>query len=102
MQLTSPPRQKKRQIASCCSDMSRVLLSDASDQQKKLAVQQYKRVTAEVKGKWLEQRSAELCEMAKKDPRGFWKTFKTQQHNVCPVELAAQFEAFRPLSRQIY
>ena len=52
---------------------SRVLLSDASDQQKKLAVQQYIRVTAEVKGKWLEQRSAELGEMAKNRPPGLWE-----------------------------
>ncbi len=27
----------------------------------------------------------------------FWRAFKTQKHNVCPVELAAQFEAFRAL-----
>ena len=35
--------------------------------------------------------------MASKDPSGFWRAFKTQQHKVCPVELAAQFEAFRAL-----
>ena len=35
--------------------------------------------------------------MASKDPQGFWRAFKTQLHNVCPVELAAQFEAFRTL-----
>ena len=35
--------------------------------------------------------------MASKDPSGFWRAFKTQKHNVCPVELAAQFEAFRAL-----
>ncbi|KAL3152483.1 hypothetical protein ABBQ32_001518 [Trebouxia sp. C0010 RCD-2024] len=35
--------------------------------------------------------------MARKDPQAFWRVFKTQQHDVCPVELAAQFEAFRAL-----
>ena len=54
-------------------------------------------MTARVKGQWLERRSDELCEMASKDPEGFWRAFKTQQSNVCPVELAAQFEAFRAL-----
>ena len=28
-------------------------------------------------------RSDELCEMASKDPKGFWRAFKTQQSNVC-------------------
>ena len=41
--------------------------------------------------------AAELCEMASKEPSGFWRAFKTQKHNVCPVESAAQFEAFRAL-----
>ena len=74
-----------------------MLHSDASEHEKKLAVQQFQSVTARVKGKWLERRSDELCEMASKDPQGFWKAFKTQLHNVCPVELAAQLEAFRTL-----
>ena len=75
---------------------NRVLQSDASEHEQKLAVQS---VTAMVKGKWLERRSDELCEMASKDPKGFWRAFKTQQSNVCPVyvDLAAQFEAFRAL-----
>ena len=76
---------------------NRVLHSDASEHEKKLAVQQFQSVTARVKGRWLERRSDELCEMASKDPKGFWRAFKTQQSNVCPVELAAQFEAFRAL-----
>ena len=76
---------------------NRVLQSDASEHERKLAVQQFKGVTARVKGKWLERRSDELCEMASKDPQGCWRAFKTQQHNICPVELAAQFEAFRAL-----
>ncbi|KAL0031109.1 hypothetical protein WJX77_004143 [Trebouxia sp. C0004] len=50
-----------------------------------------------VKKTWLEKRATELCEMASKDPSGFWRAFKTQRHIVCPVELAAQFEAFRAL-----
>ena len=56
-------------------------------------------MTARVKGQWLERRSDELCEMASKGPKGFWRAFKTQQSNVCPVELAACFEAFRALMR---
>ena len=77
---------------------NRVLHSDASEYEKKLlAVQQFQSVTARVEGKWLERRSDELCEMASKDPKGFWRALETQQSNVCPVELAAQFEAFRAL-----
>ena len=74
-----------------------VLHSDASEHKKKLAVQQFQSVTPRVKGKWLERCSDELCEMASKDPNDFWRAFRTQQSNVCPVELAAQFEAFRAL-----
>ena len=76
---------------------NRVLHSAASEYEKKLAVQQFQTVTARVKGKWLERRSDESCEMASKDPKGSWRAFQTQQSNVCPVELAAQFEAFRAL-----
>ena len=56
---------------------NRVLHSDASEHEKKLAVQllQFQSVTATVKGRWLERRSDELCEMASKDPRGFWRAF---------------------------
>ena len=54
-------------------------------------------MTARVKGERLERHSDELCEMASKDPQGFSRAFKTQQSNVCPVELAAQFEAFKAL-----
>ena len=74
-----------------------MLHSDASEHEKKLAVQQFQSVTARVKGRWLERRSDESCEMASKNPKGFWRAFKTRQSSVCPVELAAQFEAFRPL-----
>ena len=60
-------------------------------------MQQFRSVIARVKAKWLERRSAELCEMARKDAQVFWRVLKTQQHDVCPVELAAQFEALRAL-----
>ncbi len=76
---------------------NRVYYSDASDQEKQIAVQCFHAVTDRVKKAWQEKRAAELCEMASKDPSGFWRAFKTQKHNVCPVELAAQFEAFRAL-----
>ncbi|DBB16220.1 TPA: hypothetical protein ACH3X3_014546 [Trebouxia sp. C0006] len=35
--------------------------------------------------------------MASKDASDFWRALKTWKHNVCPVELAAQLEAFRAL-----
>ena len=80
---------------------NRALHSDASGHQKKLAVQHFQSVIAKVQGKWLERCSDELCEMASDnaDPKGCWRAFKTQQSNICPVELAApwQFEAFRAL-----
>ena len=49
----------------------RVLHSDASEHEKKLAVQQFQSVVAGVKGKWLERCSYEMCEMASKDPKDF-------------------------------
>ena len=42
-------------------------------------------------------RNEELCEMTTKDPSKFWRLFKTQHSNACPVELSVQFEAFRAL-----
>ena len=39
---------------------NRVLHSDASEHQKKVAVQQFQSLTVRVKGKWLERRSDEL------------------------------------------
>ena len=71
--------------------------SDASEQEKKASCATVSRVIARVKGKLLERRSDELCKMASKDPKGFCRAFKPQQSNICPVELAAQFEAFRAL-----
>ncbi len=68
---------------------NRVYYSNASDQEKEIAVQSFHAVTDKVKKAWLERRAAELFEMASKDPSGFWRAFKTQKHNVCPVELAA-------------
>ena len=65
---------------------NKVLHSDASEHEKKLAVQHFQSVTAGVKGKWLERHSDELCEMASKDPKGFGRAFKTQQRNICSVE----------------
>ena len=54
--------------------------------EEKLAVQHFQSVTGRVKGKWLEGRSDELCEMANKEPKSFWRAFKTKQSNFCPVE----------------
>ena len=76
---------------------NRVLHSDASEHDKKVAVQRCQDVTDRVRRKWLEERADALCEMADKNPSGFWRAFKTQKHSTCPVELAAQFEAFRAL-----
>ena len=76
---------------------NRVLHSDASEHEEKLAVQHFQSVTARVKGTWLERRSDELCELASKDPKGFWRAFKIQQSNVCPIE----YEAFCALMAQL-
>ena len=79
---------------------NRLLPNDAVHQKKKsehenkLAVQHLQSVTARVKGQWLERHSDKLCEMTSKDPKGFWRAFRTQQSNSCLVELAAHFEAF--------
>lgn len=45
----------------------------------------------------MKKRNAELCAMSAKDPNHFWQAFKAPSHNSCPVELSAQFEAFRAL-----
>ncbi len=47
---------------------NRVYYSNASDQEKEIAVQSFHAVTDRVKKVWLERRAAELCEMANKDP----------------------------------
>ena len=70
-----------------------------SGHEKKLAVQHVPSVTARMKGKWLERRSDELCEMARKDPKGLSRAFRTQQSSICQVELAAQLETFSALMR---
>ncbi|KAL3139376.1 hypothetical protein ABBQ38_003710 [Trebouxia sp. C0009 RCD-2024] len=50
-----------------------------------------------VKEAWSRQRNVELCEMAAKGASRFWRLFKTPHSNACPVELSAQFAAFRAL-----
>ena len=35
--------------------------------------------------------------MTAKDPSKFWRLFKTQHNNACPVELSVQFESFNAL-----
>jgi len=54
-------------------------------------------VTDRVKETWTQKRNVELCELSARDPSQFWKAFKAPQSNACPVELSAQFEAFRGL-----
>ena len=54
-------------------------------------------MTDRVKEAWSHWRNVELCEMAAKDASKFWRLFKTLHSNACPVELSAQFEAFRAL-----
>ncbi len=72
---------------------NRVYYSNASDQGKQIAVQCFHAVTDRVKKACLEKRAAELCEVASKDPSGFWTAFKTQKHNVCPVEFGTSVRA---------
>jgi len=68
---------------------NRVYYGNAADQEKQIAVQCFHVVMDRVK----------VCEMASKDPNGVWRASKTRKHNVCPVEMAAQLEAFRALMR---
>lgn len=65
--------------------------------EKKVAEKKCCSVTDGVKEAWTKQHNAELCEMSARDPSRFWKAFKAPHRNACPVELSAQFEAFRAL-----
>ncbi len=70
------------------------LSSCASYDEKEIAVMRFHAVTDRKKKEWVEQRAAQLCEMASRDPRGFWRALKIQKHDICREELAAQLEAF--------
>ena len=65
--------------------------------EKEVAEKKFRSVTDRVKEAWTKQRNAELCETSARDPSRFWKAFKAPHSNACPVELSAQFEAFRAL-----
>ena len=65
--------------------------------EKGVAEKRFRPVTDRVKEAWTKQRNAELCEMSARDPSRFWQAFKAPQSSACPVELSAQFEAFRAL-----
>ena len=65
--------------------------------QKLIAEKTFRSVTDRVKEAWSHQRNVELCEMAAKDANRFWRLFKAPHSNACPVELSAQFAAFRDL-----
>ena len=69
----------------------------STDEQNKLAESRYRSVSNRTKKIWSRRRNNELVEMSAKDPSRFWKAFKTPQRSACPVELTAQFEAFRAL-----
>ena len=81
-------RKTKRAVLQCVH---------STIEQKHDAEQQYHSVTARAKKLWQARLNEELCENAKKDPASFWKVFKSRQHSVCPVSMAAQFEAFKSL-----
>ena len=65
--------------------------------EKDVAEKRIRCVTDRVEETWTLKRNAELCELSAKDPSQFWKAFKAPQSNACPVEMSAQFEAFRAL-----
>ena len=69
--------------------------STATD--KDVAEKKFRSVTDRVKEACTRRGNAELCELSARDPSRFWKTFKAPHSNACPVELSAQFEAFRAL-----
>ena len=63
--------------------------------QKLIAEKTFRSVTDRVKETRLYQRNMELCDMAAKDATKFWRLFKTPHSHACPVELSAQFAAFK-------
>ena len=65
--------------------------------QKLIAEKTFRSVTDRVKEAWSHQRNVELCEMAAKDANRFWRLFKAPHSSARPVELSAQFAAFRDL-----
>ena len=65
--------------------------------EKDVAEKIFRSVTDRVKETWTQKCNTELCELSAKDPSQFWKAFKAPQSNAWPVELSAQFEAFRAL-----
>ena len=81
-------RKTKRAVLQC---------PHSTVEQKHQAEQQYHSVTARAKKVWQARFNEELCQKARKDPASFWKVFKSPQHGVCPVSMAAQFEAFKSL-----
>ena len=59
-------------------------------------------VTDRVKKAWLKKHACELSDMASKaptanPPAGFCRASKSQKHNVCHLELAAQVDIYRGL-----
>jgi len=65
---------------------------------KKMAAEKiFHSLTDRVKERRKRKHNVELFEMAAKDASQFWRVFKTLRSNACPVELSAQFEAFRTL-----
>ena len=66
--------------------------------EKEVAENRFRSVADRVKEAWTKQRNADVCEMSVRDPSRFWKAFKAPHSNACPVELSAQFEAFRALT----
>ncbi len=71
--------------------------SHSTAAEKIVAEKNFRSVTDRVKETWTQKRNVELCELSARYPSQFWKAFKAPQGNVCPVELSAQFEAFRGL-----
>ena len=71
--------------------------SHSTAAEKDVAEKKFRSVTDSVKETWTQKRNVELCELSARGPSQCWKAFKAPQSYVCPVELSAQFEAFRGL-----
>ena len=70
---------------------------DNTAEEKQTVQKRYKSVTYRTKKAWIQQRNDELMHMSSKDPKAFWKVYRSRKRDVCPVSPEEQAEAFRKL-----
>ena len=84
-------------MQNACQHKKQVLQCSQSTEQIKLAQTRYDCVTSRAKQIRMQRRNDELVQNAKKDPKLFWKVYKTRKRDTCPVSLPEQKEAFQAL-----